>query len=193
MLGKLASYKLSLHRLSFGTKVFKYHLDENFFNEIEASEVRRADVAATLQVVHEHEGIYDLDFDFNGTLWIPCDRCLDDMSLDVDATWHLTVKEGERYDDSSDDVLTVPQSWRELDLQPLMRDTVLLTIPIMHVHPEGGCNSAMMEQLSTHSAIDLADDEAMREAAGDAADTDENDNKETDPRWDALKKLLDKN
>ena len=90
-------------------------------------------------------------------------------------------------------MLTVPQSWWELDLQPLMRDTVLLTIPIMHVHPEGGCNSAMMEQLSTHSAIDLADDEAMREAAGDAADTDENDNKETDPRWDALKKLLDKN
>ncbi len=154
--------------------------------------MRRADVAATLQVVHEHEGIYDLDFDFNGTLWIPCDRCLDDMSLDVDTIWHLTVKEGERYDDSSDDVLTVPQSWRELDLQPLMRDTVLLTIPIMHVHLEGECNSAMMEQLSTHSAIDLADDEAMREAAGNTADTDEN-NKETDPRWDALKKLLDKN
>ncbi len=186
---------MSLHRLSFGTKEFKYQLDENFFNEIEASEVHRAEVAATLQVAHEHEGIFELDFAFKGTLWIPCDRCLDDMSMDVDTTWHLTVKEGDRYDDSVDDVLTVPQNWRELDLQPLMRDTVLLTIPIMHVHPEGSCNSEMMEQLSNHSAIDLADDEAMREAAADSAesvDTDDN-NKEADPRWDALKKLLDKN
>lgn len=158
--------------------------------------MRRADVAATLNVDHEHEGIYDLSFAFKGVLWIPCDRCLDDMAFEVDTTWHLTVKEGERYDDSCDDVLTVPQSWRELDLQPLMRDTVLLSIPLMHVHPEGECNEQMLEQLSRHAAIDLTDDEAMHEAAagGEAqASTGNETESETDPRWDALKKLLDKN
>ena len=194
----MASFKLPLRGLTFGTKEFSYQLSEDFFNETGASEVHRASVAATLKVVHEHEGIYELHFAFKGELQIPCDRCLDLMPLEVDTTWQIRVKYGPRYDDSCDDVLMVPESWRELDLQPLMRDTVLLTIPIKHVHPEGGCNEQMMAQLSSHAAIDLSDDDDyMHQAGGGDEDNndDDNDNAEkgTDPRWDALKQLLDKN
>ena len=96
----------------------------------------------------------------------------------------ISVKFGEDYDDSRENVLVIPSHWRELDLLPIMRDSVLLTIPIKHVHPEGECNELMMEKLGAHKA-DLDDD--------NRADSDaDNENEKTftlgdDPRWEALK------
>ena len=122
-----------------------------------------------------------LDMAIDGELTIPCDRCLDDMIHHVDTTYHLTVKAGERLDDSRDNVLEVPSNWKELDLAPIVRDTVLLTIPIMHTHddPEQ-CNPAMMETLLSHKAHEA--DDLSNDGAGD----------EIDPRWAALKSLKEK-
>ena len=119
------------------------------------------------------------------------------MRHTVDATYDLTVKEGEEYDDSDDEVLVIPGHWRELDLTPLMRDTVLLTIPIMHAHPEGECNEQMLDRLEQMRAVNITDDEQLHEAEG-GIDQEVNANKSSedddiDPRWAALKKLKDNN
>ena len=55
-----------------------------------------------------------------------------------------------------------------------------------------------MAQLSSHAAIDPIDhDDYMHQAGGGDEDNNDDDNdnadKGTDPRWDALKQLLDKN
>lgn len=101
------------------------------------------------------------------------------------------MKEGDDYDDSRDGVLVIPCNWRELDLAPLMRDTALLTIPIKHVHPDGECNVAMLEQLNDLSATSVQDDDDMREGADGTQE--ENYSLGDDPRWDALKKIKDNN
>lgn len=176
-----ASYKLPLKSMPFGTQEFTYHLDGAFFNEIEHSEVTSGSVDVALKVVRNKEEMMELEFVCRGTITVPCDRCLDDMELAVDTTYNLTVKPGEDYDDSVDNVLEVPAHWRELDLAPLMRDTVLLTIPIMHSHEDPSqCNSLMMERL-------------MEAAPGQELPPDEETEPATDSRWDALKKLKDNN
>lgn len=184
----MASYKLPLKSLSLGIQQFSYRLGDAEFVIEEPSDVKRADVAVTLEVERKSEDIFVLRFDFNGSITITCDRCLDDMDLPVETDYEISVKMGDAYDDSRDNVLVVPSHWRELDLLPLMRDTVLLTIPIKHVHADGECNEAMMKKLSEMRA-DLDDDEAV-------AATDESEKTFTlgdDPRWAALKKLNDNN
>ena len=173
-------------------------MSEDFFNDIEPLEVRGGNVDAVVSVDRKSDDIYQIEMTLKGEITIPCDRCLDDMQWAVDTSYDLSVKEGDEYDDSVDNVLTIPSHWRELDLAPLLRDTVLLTIPIKHVHPEGGCNEQMMAQLSSHAAIDLSDDDDyMHQAGGGDEDNNDDDNynadKGTDPRWDALKQLFDKN
>lgn len=194
----MASHKLPLKTLSVGVQDFKYHLDAAFFNDVEATEVREASVDASLKVDRKDDGYYLLSFGFSGEITIPCDRCLDDMQLSVDTTYDLTVKEGDEYDDSDDKVLVIPGHWRELDLTPLMRDTVLLTIPIMHAHPEGECNEEMLERLEQMRAVNITDDEQLHGEEGECSDNDDesNNNSSTDdidPRWAALKKLKDNN
>ncbi|MBR5102595.1 MAG: DUF177 domain-containing protein [Muribaculaceae bacterium] len=186
----MASYKLSLNSLSLGIQVFEYSLDADFFNEVEPTEVRQSDVKVTLRTECKTTGIYRLDFVMQGTITVGCDRCLDDLQLEIDTEYGIDVKEGEQWDDSRDGVLIIPSSWRELDVAPLMRDTVLLAIPLQHMHAEGECNSEMMARYKSLEATEIGDDEQMR------ATNDEN-NETTvlgdDPRWEQLKKLIDNN
>ncbi len=182
--------KLSISSLPFGKQDFSYHVDGEFFNEIEASEVRSGSVDVALSVSHTQEGIYELDFVCNGVITIPCDRCLDDMEHVVDATYHLTVKMGDALYDSVDGVLVIPSSWRTLNLAPMVRDTVLLTIPMMHVHAPGECNEEMLGRLEEHAARDYDSDEDFLRPPQDN-DSESMEDGAIDPRWSALQQLLE--
>jgi len=189
VLKKLAEMKLHIASLPLGKQEFNYHLDGKFFNEIEDSEVRSGSVDVAVSVTHTKEGIYELDFVCNGNIIIPCDRCLDDMEHHVDETYNLTVKIGDALDDSLDNVLVIPSSWTTLDLAPIIRDTVLLTIPMMHSHSPGECNEEMLGRLKEHMTVDYdTDGDFMQDPRQQSSGDDSGD---TDPRWDALKQLLD--
>ena len=171
---------LKLKTLPFGTHAIECHLDESFFNIDELSEVRRADVDVTLEVTRKSENTYHLEINCNGTVTIPCDRCLDDLDLPVEENYCLNVEQmGTELDDSNDELLIVPSDWRELDTAPLVRDTVLLAIPMTHCHEsEDDCNPDMLDALDSHLAGAVPDDDdTQSETTG------------TDPRWEALKKL----
>lgn len=177
---KLTELMLPLKGLPFGNQVINVHLDGSFFDETEPCEVRSASINVSITVNHRMDEIITLDMAIKGELTIPCDRCLDDMTHPVDTTYHLTVKAGETLDDCRDNVLQVPSNWKELDLTPIVRDTVMLTIPIMHVHDStDDCNQNMTAWLKEYSASD--DDCQVEPATGH------------DPRWDALKQLIENN
>ena len=173
--------KLKIKTLPFGTHAVECHLDESFFNTDEQNEVRRADVHVNLEVTRKSENTYRLEIACNGTLTTACDRCLDDLDLPVDVTYCLNVEQmGNELDDSNDELLIVPADWRELDAAPLVRDTVLLAMPMTHVHEnEEDCNADMLEALDSHrvEAVPDDDDQPQSETIG------------TDPRWEALRKL----
>ncbi|MBQ7690318.1 MAG: DUF177 domain-containing protein [Muribaculaceae bacterium] len=172
----MASFKLNLKTLPFGSQSVNYRLGADFFSGDEPTEVSAADVDVEIEVTRKSERDYALTLTCRGKLSIPCDRCLEPMEHTLDTTYQVNIRqEGEVLDDSRDTVLIVPEAWHELDLAPMVRDTVLLTIPIMHTHAPGECNPQMMERLG--------------ELEADAHD--DNDNTAGDPRWDALRKLME--
>lgn len=173
--------KLKIKTLPFGTHAVECHLDEAFFNGQDQTEVRRADVDATLEVTRKSENTYRLEISCHGTVTVACDRCLDDLDLPVEVSYSLNVEQmGTELDDSNDELLIVPSDWRELDAAPIVRDTVLLAIPMMHCHEsEEECNSAMLNVLESHRV----------EAVPDGEEAPESETTGTDPRWEALKKL----
>ena len=87
---------------------------------------------------------------------------------------------GNELDDTNDELLIVPEDWRELDAAPLVRDTVLLALPMTHCHDsEDECNADMLEALNSHRV----------EAVPDNDEQTQSETTVTDPRWEALKKL----
>ena len=173
--------KLKIKTLPFGTHTVECHLDESFFNLEEQLEVRRADVNVTLAITRKSESTFRLEVACNGTVTTACDRCLEDLDLPVDVEYRLNVEQmGTELDDSNEELLIVPSEWRELDAAPIVRDTVLLAIPMTHCHEnEEDCNPNMLDVLDNHLAEAVPDDDDLSQSETTG----------TDPRWEALKKL----
>ena len=127
--------------------------------------MRKSDVRVHLDLEKRHDA-YDCTFTCRGTVTVPCDRCLDPMDLDVDTQYHIIVKYGEDYNDESDELLVIPEGSPNLNVAYMLYDTILLTIPLRHVHPLGKCNRAMAAALSKHRASS-DDDEEEGEYEGD--------------------------
>ncbi len=173
-----------------GTHEFEYHLDKQFFVNMESTDIHDADLDVKLTVTHKHD-IYNLAFHVTGTVTLICDRCLDDLIQPIDATYDIAVKFGDDYSET-DDTLTIPENDPVLNVSYMIFDTASLAIPIKHVHPLGKCNRAMSALLRKHRAV-KSDDEEEAELTDRLID--EMDSMEpepeapTDPRWDGLKGL----
>ncbi|MDE6333728.1 MAG: DUF177 domain-containing protein, partial [Muribaculaceae bacterium] len=72
----------------------------------------------------------------------------------------------------------------------MLYDTVVLVIPIKHVHPLGKCNRAMSALLKKHRAHGTGEDAELEDEMLDSIDSlDNQDSAPSDPRWDALRGL----
>lgn len=191
-MGKFSVFKLPLKSLGAGTHEFEYHLDKQFFANMESSDVHDADLSVRL-VVKYNGDFYDLDFHVTGEVVLICDRCLDDLHFPIDTTYHIVVKYGDDYNDDSDEVLEIPQSDSTLNVAYMLYDTVELAIPIKHVHPLGKCNRQMSALLKKHRATAGDEDSELENELIDEIDTlpDNGGEASADPRWDALRKLSD--
>lgn len=156
-MGKFTPYKVQLASLRDGHYEQDFVIDTTFFKNMENTDVMSADVHVHMEMEKRND-VYDCTFRCRGTLEIPCDRCLEPLQHEVDTTYHIVVMYGDSYDDASDDTLVIPYSDASLNVAYLLYDTVLLTIPMRHVHPPGKCNKAMAAVLDRHGA-GTADDE----------------------------------
>ena len=103
------------------------------------------------------------------------------------------VKYGDDYNADNDEVLEIPKSDTTLNVAYMLYDTVTLAIPIKHVHPLGKCNRQMSAMLKKHRATNGDEDSDRENELIDEIDNIDAENEKqeraTDPRWDALKKL----
>ena len=170
----LESLKIDLKGLNESEIALEYDLDDAYFRAINAPEVSKGLVHVSL-TIRRLSGFFELLFHTEGTVVIPCDRCLDEMSQPIAADNRLAVKLGAEYSDG-DDLLTIDENEGILDVSWFIYEFIVLAIPIKHVHEPGLCNAAMIEALEEHSAARSSDEEEVQDV---------------DPRWQALLKLKD--
>lgn len=187
-MGKFSAYKLALKSLPVGRHEFEFKPDKAFFVNMDYNEIHDADLNVSL-IVDYHNDLYALHFDIKGNVTVLCDRCLDNLMLPIDTTYDINVQYGEDYNDESDNLLVIPNSDSYLNVAYMLFDTIVLAIPVKHVHPLGKCNRQMSALLKKHRAGGLSDEDA--EIAEEIIEDIENleDAAPSDPRWDALKGL----
>ena len=100
--------------------------------------------------------------------------------MDVSTTQTIFVKLGETPGEVEDDVLMIERDDHEIEVGQYLYEFIILALPYQKVHPDdsagnSGCNQEMLKKLDAHR-------------------TKESDKEEkTDPRWDALKGIIEKN
>lgn len=190
-MGKFDLYKVELKNLSPGVHEYEYFLENKFFVDIDGDEVQKGKVKVNL-TVKRTSMVFDMNFQLEGIVYVPCDRCLDDMELPVSTQNKLVVKFGKEYAEESEEIVIIPEEEGEINLAWFIYEFIALAIPMKHIHAPGKCNKAMSSKLKKHTARRADDeDEFDEEAAEDIVVDDDAADMPSDPRWDALKGLVE--
>ncbi len=180
--------------MSIDIQTIEYKLDNVFFSNIGSDDIQKGKLIVNL-TVKRIPMMFELNFHIEGTIVIPCDRCLDDMDFAVSTNNRLIVKLGKEYAEESDEIIVIPEEEGEINLAWFIYEFIVLTIPIKHIHAPGKCNKIMTSKLKKHSPKGSNDDD---DDFGSAVDddiiiSDEEGRDSTDPRWDTLKGLIEDN
>ena len=171
---RLKSFKIGLHGLNKGVNNLSFKLDNGYFEAIEADDIREGLLDVTMQIDRKGS-LFEVTYNVEGTVVVPCDICLDDMEQPVAGDNRLVVKFGKEYSED-DDLVTIDEDEGVLDVSWFIYETIVLNIPIKHVHAPGKCNRDMMKALEAHSATrsDVEIEDSI------------------DPRWSELLKIKEK-
>lgn len=166
-------------------------LDNLFFVDIDGPEVQKGKLNVMLSVKKTPRA-FELNFQIEGSVCVPCDRCLDDVELPIHTSDHLIVKFGREHGGEGDNIIIVPEDEGEINVAWLVYEFIVLAIPMKHVHAPGKCNKAVMGKLNKHLRTNSDDDSEDMDELSDDVDDDGTESP-ADPRWNELKNILDNN
>ncbi|MBP6068250.1 MAG: DUF177 domain-containing protein [Bacteroides sp.] len=193
-MGKFDKYKINLKGMQADLVTYEFALDNLYFSHIDAPEIQKGKVNVVLTVKNTTHA-FEFTFQTDGVVWVPCDRCLDEMELPVTSTDKLMVKFGQTFAEEGDNLVIIPEDEGAINVAWFIYEFIALTIPMKHVHAPGKCNKAMTSKLSKHLRNDSNDEDGDESAyEPETGVTVEEDTEEhIDPRWNELKKILDNN
>ena len=193
-LEKLDKYQIDLKGMREDVEKFVFHLDDSFFADVDATDVRKGKVEVSLSV-RKTSHAFDLHFHTEGVVTVTCDRCLDDMEQPVASDDTLHVKFGPDYAEDADNWVTAPEEEGIINVAWFIYEFIVLAVPMKHVHAPGECNEAMSTRLNQYlcTTPDESDDEDDDEEDSLSDVAEEAGDRPIDPRWNELKKILDNN
>ena len=123
-------FVVELRTLRSGTSEFSWTAGREFFEAFGNPDLLDAEISVTA-VVSNHGLTIGVKAAIAGSVTVPCDRCLDSLVIPVDTSFEETY---------------TPESG-VLDISQEVYDFVLTSLPMVRVHPEGGCNSETTKYL----------------------------------------------
>ena len=170
----LKHFVIPFRGLKPGIHQYNYQVDKRFFERFEYAEINNGDVKVDVEL-NIQERMLIFDFKIAGSVEVNCDRCLGQFNHDIAGNERLFVKFGEDWEEESEDVLVIPKGEYQLDISKYIHEYIMLMLPMQRIHPddengETTCDLEMVKRLGNHT-----------------------ESSETDPRWDALLRLKDKN
>jgi uncharacterized metal-binding protein YceD (DUF177 family) len=158
--------------LKEGIYNYSFKIDKTFFNNFDVDYINEAEIKIDLEV-DKRTTFMIFDFNIDGEIKTDCDRCNDELKLEIVSERKIYIKFAEDFGEESDEILLIPHSEVEFDLNQLFYEFLTLEIPIKKTHEIEDCNQEVIKKLS-----ELRPDTSTLKKE-----------ESIDPRWNALKNL----
>lgn len=178
-MSKRGSYAIRISGIGEGDHDFSFDLDRQFFVLFEHPDISDGNVHAEV-ILEKKQGVLSLHFKLEGEVEVMCDRCLEKFMTDISTTQTIFVKMGETPGEIEDDMLIIGRDDHKIEVGQYLYEFIMLALPYQKIHPDDSegnstCNPEMLKQLDAHRTKEPDREEKI------------------DPRWDALKGIIEKN
>lgn len=173
---KLRNYDVSFSGLKIGKHEFRFEIDKTFFQLFYTEQEftnPRIEVHVSLD---KHTTFLEFEIKIKGLVELVCDITNDNFDYPIENEIKILVNFGEEYDDSNEDVITIPSTDHAFNVAHLIYENVMLSIPMKKISPN--VSDEDLQILDQFSPKEIEENEEEHES---------------DPRWDALRKLRDNN
>ncbi len=126
-----SQYIVQFGGLPVGVHEFEFDVDSKFFQSIENSEIEKADIHVKASLTKQNN-LLQMHFSIEGTVAVDCDRCLKNFDYPVEAEEDLVIKHGNT-DESTDEILVIPEGQDEFDVSQYLYEYIILAIPARRV------------------------------------------------------------
>lgn len=174
---KLRNYDVSFSGLKNGKHEFKFEIDKTFFQLFDTEQEFTNPRIAVNVLLDKHTTFLEFEIKIKGLVELVCDITNEDFDYPIENEIKILVNFGEEYDDSNEDVITIPTGEHAFNVAHLIYENVMLSIPMKKISPN--VSDEDMKILDQFSPKDIEETEEKEH--------------ESDPRWDALRKLRDNN
>ncbi|MGK7389694.1 MAG: YceD family protein [Candidatus Cyclobacteriaceae bacterium M2_1C_046] len=170
-MSKRDRYYIDIFGLKNGTHQFDFIIDDNFFqaHENSFSDKGKGVANVTLEKTENHVNV-TLDIDVN--VMLTCDRSLENFEFPIKIEKSVIFKYGEEEQELDVDLFMIEHEAQRLNLGQHIFDYIGLSIPYKKLHPRFE-----------------VDEEKDQDELIFQTPVAEEDEKEIDPRWAALKKF----
>lgn len=177
MMKPLKEFTIPFIGLKLGAHHYNYTIEKAFFEFFEYEDFNDAHVNVDVTLL-KNTTLLELNFKISGSVNINCDLTNEPFNQTIENNFDLVVNFGDEYNDENIDILIVPHGAYEINIQQYIYELIVLAVPIKRVHPgveDGSLSSEILEKLKELSP---------------KLDNEIKEDKDIDPRWNTLKKLL---
>ncbi len=144
-------YTIAFRGLKEGAHEYEWVVGDGFWKARPEGGITGGQMAVKAVLERGSTGVMRLDVSMEGSVIVPCDRCLEDCELPVAFRGKLAVKTSEQEQPFDGEVLWILPGESVLDLEQYIYESVVLSLPLQRVHPEDVhgqplCNPAMLER-----------------------------------------------
>ncbi len=146
-------YTIAYKGLKEGTHTRDWVVGDDFWKDHPQGGITGGEVEVAATLERGGAGTMRLEMAMQGSVTVPCDRCLEDCDLPVDFRGRLAVKVSHDAGEHpfEGDIIWVNPGDAVIDLEQYIYESIVLSLPLRRVHPEDVhgqplCNPAMLER-----------------------------------------------
>ncbi len=164
------TYEIDIIRLKNGSHPFQYKIGDDFFSLFDYGILKKGEVEVSLDLLRK-DAFIELNFEMHGAVDLICDRSLDHFDYPMDINEQIILKYGDREEEIGLNVETIPGNTQAINVARYIYELLTVAIPMKKLHPRYDQPAEINDEVIYSS------------------DTGSREDEETDPRWQALKKL----
>ena len=169
----LSKYGVDIIGLKNQEYQYQYHVDHLFFRNFENNEIEKGSLNCII-VLNKTDNYIEARFQIDGYVELICDRSLDKFDCELNLTNRILFKYGEEDREIDDEAEMISRTRQTINMAQYIYEFVITRMPMKKLHPR-------------YRADDIK--EEIVYSSRNTPEESEKSDQETDPRWEALKKL----
>ena len=147
-MAKCNTYNIDYHAVGEGQSTIEFQITDALFELCDSPEIKHGEGLAVFSV-NKKGDTARVDVNIKATINAPCDRCLDDVNIQVEWTGETLFKVTEHEGEYDGDIIYINPRHQTVELGQYIYESIILALPLERAHADiKNCNPDMLKYIT---------------------------------------------